>query len=124
MKVNNAGTLEMSKDETRALNAYRRCEKSPAWSRVSAYVIISPDGKGWGKIKAAWPSDGMGPLHVFAWDCSGDNGIQYGKASGCGYDKLSAALVGIKWGDIVFTDHPVNWEIQLRKAGYTVVQAV
>ena len=42
----------------------------------------------------------------------------------CGYDKLSAALGGIKWGELTFTDHPVNWEIQLRKAGYTVVQAV
>lgn len=124
MKTNNAGVLEMSNDERRALDAYRRCDKGAAWGRVSAYVVISPDGKGWGKIKCAWPVDDMGPLHVFAWDCSGDNGIQYGKASGCGYDKLSAALVGVKWGPITFKDHPTNWESQLRTAGYTVVQAV
>ena len=117
------GELVMSKDERRAVDALHRVENGPAWSRCAAYVVLSPFNGKWGKIKVAYPADGAGPLHVFAWDCEG-SGLYYGKASGYGYDKLSAALCGMKWDSLTFTDHPTNWEMQLRKAGYTVIQAI
>lgn len=126
--------MEFTKEQLKAIKALQAAEKSPAWNRVSAYVIIAPGAcnttptgfysKSIGKIKVIHPADGMGILKVFAWDCSGNNGLQIGQASGCGYDKLSAAMEGLKFDDIVFTDHPKNWEMQLREAGYTIVQAI
>ena len=118
------GSLKMDKDTRRALNALTAVEKGPAWSRAAAYIIPHPDRKRWGKIKVSYPKDGMGPLRAFVWDCEGNDGLKYGSASGCGYDKLSAAMCGLKFDNITFSDHPVNWEIQLRKAGYEVIQAL
>jgi hypothetical protein len=115
--------MTFSKSEEKAINALRKAEQG-AFSRVRAYVILPQTFMGhYGKIKVSYPADGMGKVHVWFWDCQGNN-LQYGNASGCGYDKLSAALQGLKFDDIVFTDHPVNWEMQLRNAGYTVIQAV
>jgi hypothetical protein len=128
--------MEFTKEQDKAIKALQAAEKSPAWNRVSAYVIIRPMALydtsdkhasnlcyNHGKIKVIHPADGMGSLKVFVWDCSG-NGIQMGAASGCGYDKMSAAMVNIKFDNIEFTDHPKNWEMQLREAGYTVIQAI
>lgn len=129
-----------SKATEKAISALQKVEQSPAWKRAAAYVIIPPVGLlgpkygdvltgaklghlPYGKIKISYPADGMGKLQVFVWDCIG-NDLQYGWASGCGYDKLSAALAGLKFDNITFTDHPVNWEMQLREAGYTVIQAI
>jgi hypothetical protein len=92
------------KDTNRAIAALRTVENGKAWDRASAYVIVHPNGKQYGKVKCAWPADGMGPLHVFMWDCNG-TGIQYGKASGCGYDKLTAALSGMTFDGITLRDH-------------------
>lgn len=118
------GQVIMDKDTRRAIDAMRRVEKGPAWARASAYVVIHPDGKQYGKIKCAHPADGMGPIHVFAWDCTG-SGLQYGKASGCGYDKLSVAMCGMTWDGMTFGDHPNgHWETMLRQAGYQVIQAL
>lgn len=121
--------MEFSKEQEKAIKALQAAEKSPAWNRVSAYVIIDQFGTGgdcnkFGKVKVIHPADGAGALKVFVWDCTGDNGLQMGTASGYGYDKLSAAMCGIKFDDIEFTDHPTNWEMQLRQAGYTVIQAI
>lgn len=119
--------MTFSKQTEKAIAALQKAEKSPAWNRVAAYVILAPMRAGhkinYGKIKVLYPAAGEGPLKVFVWDCTYHD-VQMGQASGYGYDKLSAALQGIKFDDIVFTDHPNNWEIQLREAGYTVIQAI
>lgn len=74
-----------------------------------------------GKIKVALPKYGMGTLQVWVWD---DNGLQYGSASGCGYDKLSAALHGINFDGYVIQDSGIEFTSQLRDAGYLVVRAI
>ena len=107
------------KNEDRAVAALRRVENGSAWKRAAAYVIVKADHS-WGKIKVAYPADGMGPLRVFLWD--GIHGIQYGYASGCGYNKLAAALDGMMYGHIKFNEG--EWESQLRKDGYEVIQAL
>ena len=119
----NPNTTESIKRNAVALAWLRKVEDGPAWDRASAYVILSPDHKSYGKIKIARPLDGMGPLHVFVWDCKG-TGLQYGKASGCGYDKLAAALDGLTFDGIKLQDHPLGWESQLREAGYEIIQAL
>lgn len=110
MKIDNVSRLQ-------------KVEAGPAWDRARAYIVLSPNKKSWGKIKVAYPKDGMGPLQVFFWDCKG-TGLQYGRASGCGYDKLAAAMEGLTWDGIALKDHPIGWESQLRDAGYEVIQAI
>ena len=119
--------MSLTTKQLKAIDAYRKCEQG-AFSRVRAYTIIKPNSKAdsvaYGVIRVAYPKDGAGRLHVFVWDYSSDRGIQHGMSSGYGYDKLSAALQDLQFDDITFTDHPVNWESQLRQAGYTVIQAI
>lgn len=98
----------------------RKCENT-SWNRAGAYIILK-DGKFTGKIKVSYPKDGAGTLKVFLWDF--ENELQIGSASGYGYDKLSAALEGMKFKDIVLTDHPQNWTRQLESAGYEIIQAI
>lgn len=136
-----------------ALDWYRKLESGPAFGRVAAYIVtkttvrlnsgyemapITFNAQGgddlesdpassvetkWGKILVAYPADGAGIVHVFAWDCDG-NGIQHGSATGYGYDKVSAAIAGMTWDGIELTDHPENWEMTLKKHGYTVYRAI
>lgn len=88
------------------------------WSRARV-IIIFKDNNYVGKIQVAYPKDGAGTLRAFLWDFG--NEIQMGTAGGYGYDKLSAALQGMIFRGITLQDHPENWEIQLREAGYNVI---
>lgn len=97
-----------------------KCEKG-VFNRVRAIAIFK-DGSYIGKMQVAYPKDGAGTLRVFLWDFG--NNIQMGTAGGYGYDKLSAALRGLKFQGIEFQDHPENWEIQLREAGYQAVTVI
>lgn len=107
----------------------RVAEKSPAWHRAGAYAIMKGTEYA-GKILCKYPVDGMGPLEVFLWDwtehASGgpSREIQRGRASGCGYGKLAAALEGLKFGPIVFADHPTDWKTQLREAGFELLNVL
>jgi len=102
----------------------RKCNKSPAWNRASAYVIM----RGWelvGRINVARSKDGMGTLKVFLWDWTdkgANRSIQFGRASGCGYDKLASALSGMTFGSITLTEG--YWKTDLRDAGYNLIQAL
>lgn len=105
------------------IDRLRKAETSPAWNRVSAYVIMKGEDLA-GKILVKHPKDGIGPLEVFVWDWTDPQRaapIQYRRASGCGYDKLAAALDGIEFGDILFDNHPTDWKEQLREKGYSLV---
>jgi len=105
----------------------RKITESPAFNRVGAYVIINPTGDICGTIKVLYPADGAGVLKVVLHEhgyCP-----QIGRAGGYGYDKLSAALKGMEFGNslpsmIIFADHPHNWERQLQDAGFRVYGVV
>lgn len=112
--------------KTSVYDKLRVAEESPAWNRVSAFIIMK-GAERVGQIKCKYPADGMGRLQVFLWDWTNvdaNRGIQYGYASGCGYDKLAAAVDGLKFGELTFSDHPTDWKEQLRKAGYNLLQAI
>lgn len=108
---------------TTTYDKLKKAEVSPAWDRASAYVIFKRDKPGIvGKVLLKFPKDGMGPLEVFLWDWSDPSvapDVQYGRASGCGYDKLAAALVGLTFAGIHFTDDK-DWKNELDEAGYLV----
>ena len=95
----------------------RSCDETN-WSRAGAKIILK-DGEYVGKINIAFPKDGAGLLRVFLWDFG--NEIQMGTAGGFGYDKITAALRGMKFRELVFQDHPENYEIQLKNAGYYLI---
>ena len=103
-------------------------------SRVKAFVILNPQMPAWhGRIVVSYPQDGMGRLNVIAW-LPGENGsdvIQHaGSASGCGYDKATAAMGGAEFYDMKqcemsrLIDQGHDFRHQLEAAGYHVIQAV
>ncbi len=96
----------------------RKIEDSPSLNRAGAKVIINAKGEICGTIKIAFPKDGAGILRVIFHEHGEEP--QIGTAGGYGYDKLSAALRGMTFKGITLEDHPHNWEIQLREAGYNV----
>lgn len=115
------------KDKSASWEQVRKITESPAFNRVGAYVIINPKGDICGTIKVLYPADGAGTMKVVLHE----HGYtpQIGKASGYGYDKLSAALQGMIWGQglpepITLTDHPHNWERQLQDLSYQVYGVV
>lgn len=112
----------MKKDTFASWEQVRKITESPAFNRVGAKVIINPAGDICGTIKILYPADGVGTLKVVLHE-HGYN-AQIGKASGYGYDKLSAALQGLTFAGITLTDHPHNWETQLKEAGYRVFGVV
>ena len=79
-------------------------EKTPAFQRAGVYVILdAQEGKintMSGKLLVAYPKDGAGILRASLWDFTPINGrdVQNGRATGYGYDKLSAAIDGMKFG--------------------------
>jgi hypothetical protein len=112
------------------LNALIQSEDT-AWCRVEAYIIVKPIDVAnpkiqYGKIKVAYPVSGEGILQVWVWDTEGFAG--YGKAKGGGYDKLNAALSEIVYDGerMVHELHKASneWDINLRRRGYEVIQAV
>jgi hypothetical protein len=106
------------KNKTASWDAVRKIENSPALRNAGAKVILNQKGEVCGMIKIAHPADGAGRLTVILHE----HGLepQVGSASGCGYDKVSAAIDGMTFAGMTLTDHPHNWEAQLRDAGYNV----
>lgn len=99
----------------------RKITESPAFNRVSAYVILNPAGEICGTVKIQFPKDGAGKLTAILHEHGKEP--QIGTASGYGYDKKSAALSGGKFGNVTLTDSGRDWTNQLQDAGYTVYQA-
>lgn len=115
--------------KTSVFDKLRKAEDSPAWNRASANVILDKNQQGAatmvGKILVKHPKDGMGPLEVFLWDWTNiqtNRGVQEGRASGCGYDKLSAAMADMKFGSITIQEN--DWLGSIVKAGYQVRQVL
>jgi len=73
-------------------------------------------------IGGPWPADGAARLHVSIWDYTEAAGaqVQDGSAAGCGYNKLAAALSGLKFAGITLQNEPSGWVYQLLEAGYKV----
>lgn len=57
---------------------------------VSAYAIVNSKGEQVGLMNAKYPKDGVGKLYVYL-HLFGST-MKVATASGCGYDKLGAAL--------------------------------
>jgi hypothetical protein len=133
--------MEFTKEQDKAIKALQAAEKSPAWNRVSAYVIIAPvyvngtivspkDTKinpvdmnkdtikmSYGKLKVLFPAGGIGSgaVKVFAWIA---NDLEYVT----GYD-LDACLAQLDfWGTKVSNNG--NWRNELQDVGFTVIQAI
>lgn len=111
-------------------------DSAPA-KRISAYVILNKPQKGRdlppiaGKILVLRSREGMGRLTVNLYDWaipSEGSEVYYGWSTGCGYDKLSAALDGLKFGEHVFLDlggdNLKTWDEQLRAWGYDSRQVI
>ena len=80
--------------------------------RHTDHVVGVVDGKIAVIARLTWslPKDGMGPLRVAVWSWGPDGGAacdgpQVGSASGCGYDKETAALTGLTIGGVELGDH-------------------
>jgi hypothetical protein len=100
----------------------KRVEEMAA-TKCAGVKVILKEGKIIGKIIIAYPKDGAGVVHVNFWDWSDKNHtpeVQYGRASGYGYDKVSAAIAGMKFAGKKLTDHPYNYEWCLRDLGFEV----
>jgi hypothetical protein len=118
-----------------------------AFSRVQAGVILK-DGAPAGRYAVRYPRDGMGraTFYLQAWGSP----MVKGSASGCGYDKTTAAahyaghalVATIRRGNAADFDEKdavaleigaalagdsdggYGWETRLREAGYTVAFAI
>ena len=100
----------------------KKVEDMTATKRAGAKVILK-DGSIAGKIIIAYPKEGSGIVHVNLWDWSDKKHIspvQYGKAGGYGYDKVSAAIAGMVFAGKKLTDHPYNYEWCLKDMGFEV----
>ena len=77
-------------------------EDSPALNRAGAYIVLDAQNgnKVAGKILVAYPKDGAGVLRAALWDWTPaeSRDVQNGRATGYGYDKLSAAIDGMTFG--------------------------
>ena len=114
-------------------------QHTAAFKNVSAYVVLK-DGKRIATIAFKFPADGAGRLfcyaHIFGLS------MVRGSASGCGYDKRSAAVesaierVEITSPDETTSGHAAalkagladgsgwGWQRGFEEAGFTVYQAV
>ena len=80
--------------------------------RHTDHVVAVVDGQIAVIARIVWalPKDGAGTLRVAVWDWGPDGhgdsgGPQVDSASGCGYDKETAALVGLTIGKVELGDH-------------------
>lgn len=98
---------------------------------VSAYVVMTPDGKDWGRIVIKYGAR----CYAVAWlPCVvGEKGGSHrhrGAAGGGGYDKATAAMGGASFYNLKtaavdkLADQGKDFRRQLEDAGYTVIQAV
>jgi hypothetical protein len=94
-------------------------ERSNALQRVGGYVILK-DGIYAGKALVVYPTDGASKLQVNLF-CP-HAGIQYGKASGYGYNKLNAAMSGLIFDGYEIQYNSSRWDQQLEDLGYQVIQ--
>ena len=112
---------------------------SKAFSHVAAYAVLK-DGKMVAKVAFKYPKDGAGRLYAYVhWiGCE----MQRGFASGCGYDKHSAAVAtatakinlgslspaGSRDAETFYNtarrDGGSYWNNSLEAAGFTVHQVV
>lgn len=79
--------------------------------RYTDHVVAVRDGEIRTIARIVWapPADGMAALRVAVYDYGPDGegtaAVQIGAASGCGYDKSTAALAGLTVGGVELGDH-------------------
>lgn len=91
------------------MSDFVKMQEHAAFARCASFTITHPLKKGYAIINVAYPATGHGerPLTVFVVDAfgAGDRTCTSGTARGYGYDKLTAALVGLSVDGVEFTDH-------------------
>lgn len=106
-----------------AVAALKNAENT-TFSRVGAYIVLHPDKPNKrGIVRASYPKDGAGKLHVFVWDLDGTD-LQHSWVTGFGYDKLSAAMSNIVFDGIQMTYDGRGFTRALEERGYTVIRAI
>lgn len=97
-----------------------RFDKIPA----SAFVVLDKKGKLLARIVVKYPNDGAGTLHAMCetWDDKGQYSVEYGKASGYGYDKKTAALSGFVIAGHRLADHCGSVETKAMKKASTLLK--
>lgn len=117
---------------SKATDALRKAEKSPAWKNAEVFIIIKLPKEGdlpsggnqpYGKVKVRHPANPMGKTDVFVWDIIGTD-LQAGHATGCGYDKVNYAMSGLTFDGIKLLDNGKSWRTQLEDAGYQVIRGL
>lgn len=79
--------------------------------RYTDHVVAVRDGEIRTIARIVWapPADGMAALRVAVYDYGPDGAstasVQTSAASGCGYDKSTAALAGVTVGGVELGDH-------------------
>lgn len=101
-------------------------EDRPACRNCQVYVIQrGEEGAIVGKIIAARPENGEGTLNVTLWDWTEPTEPKRidGRAGGYGYNKLSAAMVGLKFAGVAIeSECPKDFSAQLSERGYFVTR--
>lgn len=128
----------MSKKSIKADRIHDALRRLDQKANVAGYIVLDAAGEHVGTVRFSYPRDGMGKLIALVADwtverphnAAGEPDFaewtpwQYGWASGCGYDKATAAVGSMTIGTVKFVDQGFNWDHQLRDAGYRVIQAV
>lgn len=94
-------------------------------SRVSAYLILDSKGNEAGKVHVLRPKDGTGRLQVTLYDFTGKHSIvQSASASGCGYNKLDAAMAKLSFNGRAIKDVGSCWDKQIEIFGFKVIRVL
>ena len=111
-----------------------------ATKRVESFIIIPvderPEYRTTGKVLVSYPASGAGWLRVIAWlptspvYSAQNRSMHTGKALGCDYSQLEAAMAGARIFDrtlgefATIRDCDILWRYQVEKMGYIVLRAV
>lgn len=81
-----------------------------AGKSISAWVVLDCDNNLVATVQAHYSDSGGVMIDIYSYNVESSHGptlrgVQHGKASGYGYDKLTAALAGLEICGIRFMDH-------------------
>jgi len=101
--------------------------------RVAAFIVMR-GSEHVGTVRLHYPADGMGRLiaYVADWTLDRPEHIPFDEftrwkkstASGCGYDKASAAMSGMTIAGVTTINDGHGWQHHYTAAGLTILQAI
>lgn len=92
---------------------------------VQGYALIK-NGEAIGSVAVKYPRDGAGRLQAFAWWINnGESHTARGTATGCGYDKTTAAVQAALSGTPLAIPHDgQDWKEALKAHGVTAFATI